>query len=304
MIGRIRALSVFFVILALGFPQIARSQQSPEDILRTLQYRSGKITLGDNLAELSLGNSFRYLNNADTQTFLTKVWQNPPGAGQDALGMLLPVDSNPLAGDGWVAVLTYEASGYVSDEDAEKIDYDRLLKEMQESVREASKKRVADGYSSLELVGWAREPYYDKAAKKMYWAKRLRFGGQQRETLNYEIRILGRRGVLDLNVVAPIGALAQIDTKANAILAAVSFKTGNTYAEFNPSIDEAAAYGLAGLIAGGILTKAGFFKGLLALLLVSKKVVAIGIFAGAAGLWAGLKRFFSRRRGKPAGPNA
>jgi uncharacterized membrane-anchored protein len=75
----------------------------------------------------------------------------------------------------------------------------------------------------------------------------------------------------------------------------VSFNPGNTYAEYDSKIDEAAAYGLAGLIAGGILTKAGFFKGLIALLLASKKLVAVGLFAGLAGLWAGARRFFSKK---------
>ena len=49
--------------------------------------------------------------------------------------------------------------------------------------------------------------------KKLFWAKRLQFGDQQGETLNYNIRVLGRRGVLDLNVIASMDALPFIDQR-------------------------------------------------------------------------------------------
>src|SRR6516162_9877686 len=95
-------------------------QNSPEDILRTLNYRRGSITLGDNLATINLKEGFRYLDNADTQTFLTKVWANPPGAGSDSLGMLVSAAAHPLSDEAYAIILSYEATGYVSDEDAEK----------------------------------------------------------------------------------------------------------------------------------------------------------------------------------------
>jgi uncharacterized membrane-anchored protein len=75
------------------------------------------------------------------------------------------------------------------------------------------------------------------------------------------------------------------------------FNQGNTYAEFNPSVDEAAAYGLAGLIAGGVLAKAGFFKGLLAILLASKKLVGAAVIGAIAAAWGAVKAAF---RGKSA----
>src|SRR5262249_16908953 len=217
-----------------------------------------------------------------------------PEVSQRTLGMLLPAKVSPLTAEGWGVIIDYEASGHVSDEDAEKIDYPKLLQEMQASVREASKKRVERGYEPYELVGWARQPYYDKVTKKLYWAKRLKFGNSPDDTLNYEIRVLGRQGVMSLNVVADLKQLAQIDRAAPELLSMVSFNAGNLYSEFNPKIDEVAAYGIAGLIAGGLLTKAGFFKGLLAILLASKKLAFVAIIGLFAGLWGGIKALFNR----------
>lgn len=292
MAKRVLAALVGLLILAAG---PAAAQQDPMDILRTLNFRAGSISLGDNLATIEQTKNFRFLNNADTQTFLTRIWGNPPGAGKNALGMVIPVDANPLADDGWAVLVSYDASGYVSDEEAGKIDYDELMADMKGAVAEASKERIRQGQEGLELLGWAKKPFYDAREKKLYWAKRLRFGNSSEETLNYEIRVLGRRGVLDLNVISSMGALPSIDRKVDSILSMVRFNAGNTYAEYDSSVDKAAAYGLAGLIAGGVLTKAGFFKGLIAILLASKKLVGIAVLGGVAGLWAWIKSLFRRR---------
>lgn len=274
--------------LAFVLPEPAAAQRK-SDVVRSLHPQRGTITIGNDLASVRLTDKFVYLDSNDARTFLTQVWENPPSAAEGTLGMLLPLDPDPLSGEGWGVVITYDDGGYVSDDDAEKIDYASLLKEMQDAVREVSAERVKQGYEAMELVRWARQPYYDKSEKKLYWAKVLRFGNGTDETLNYDIRILGRRGVLNLNAVADLDAMERIDRAAPEILSMVSFNPGNTYAEFNPSMDQVAAYGIAGLIAGGLLAKAGFFNGLIALLLAFKKLVVVGILAVFGGLWGAIK---------------
>lgn len=298
--ARYLSVGVFIVFATLPDIGFAQDQQSDEEILRSLDFRAGTIALGDDLAAIAQTDNFRFLGNQDTQTFLTKIWGNPPGAGSDSLGMLLPIDPSPFSAEGWAVLISYDASGYVSDEEADDIDYDDLMVEMQKSVAETSAERVKQGYERLELLGWAKEPYYDATAKKLHWAKRLRFGGAAEETLNYEIRVLGRHGVLDLNVIASMESLNSIDRQVDGILSMVHFNKGKTYAEYDPDIDKVAAYGLAGLIAGGILTKAGFFKGLIALLVASKKLVAVGVFAGLAAVWGAFKGLFRRKSPPPS----
>src|SRR5262249_4625064 len=87
----------------------AFAQNSPSDILRTLNYREGSIALGDQLATIRVGPNFRYLDSVDTQTFLTKVWGNPPGAGKGTLGMLVSIEAHPLSDEGYAIILSYEA---------------------------------------------------------------------------------------------------------------------------------------------------------------------------------------------------
>lgn len=128
---------------------------------------------------------------------LNGIWGNPPSP-EKPLGMIVPADFDPFSDQTWCVVIRYQEDGYVKDDDAEKINYTKLLKEMQEGVREASAQRVKEGYPPIELVGWAAAPRYDQQTHKFYWAKELKFGdGKEGNTLNYNLRVLGRSGILE-----------------------------------------------------------------------------------------------------------
>jgi len=147
-----------------------------------------------------------------------------------------------------------------------------------------------NGYKSIELVGWAAPPHYDKEPHKLYWAKEIKFGGSEVNTLNYNIRVLGRRGVLILNAVASMNNFADIDKQTPQIVNMVEFNDGNRYADFNGKTDKTGAYGLAALVAGGIAAKAALFKVLWGGLLAFKKLIIIGVIAIAAFV----KKLFAR----------
>lgn len=139
---------------------------------------------------------------------------------------------------------------------------------------------MKEGYPPIELVGWAAAPRYDKQTHKFYWAKELKFGdSKEGNTLNYNLRILGRGGILELNAVAGMAQLKQIETATPDLLAMVDFNPGNHYADYKPGTDKVATYGLAALVAGGIAAKAGLFKGLLVALLAMKKFLIVGAIA-------------------------
>ncbi|MBU1168387.1 MAG: DUF2167 domain-containing protein [Proteobacteria bacterium] len=255
----------------------------------TLNYQHGDIDLPDGIATLKLPESFRYLDPEDTERVLVMAWGNPEGDG--TLGMLFPSDISPLTEDGWGVIITYEEDGYVSDKDADSIDYEDLLKEMKDGVAEANKEREKLGYESMEFVGWAAKPYYDKESHKLYWAKELSFGENPVHTLNYNVRILGRKGVLVLNAVAGINQVSAIANDMNQVIAFTDFNPGHRYSEYNSKTDKAAAYGLAALVAGGIGAKTGLFAKLIGLLIAAKKFVIVG-FIALVGI---LSRIFKRK---------
>lgn len=297
---RLSCRGFFIIALLLCFPLAAAlaqsepQEQDPQALLRSLHFQSGQITLRDGIATLAVGPNFAYVDPKDAETFLVKIWSNPPGAGERTLGLLLPKDVNMLSKDGWAVVVGYDESGHVSDSDANGIDYDDLLKDMQKSAEESNAARRERGFAPVTLVGWAAPPHYDQTAHKLYWAKRLRFEGNDADTLNYNIRALGRRGVLVLNVVASIDQLPMVERRVPEILGMVTFSPGNTYAEYDPDVDTVAAYGIAGLIAGGVLLKVGFFKALLAGILAFKKVLIVGAIAAFGAIASFFKRFLRK----------
>jgi uncharacterized membrane-anchored protein len=293
-------------LIAFGilFPATSNSQgpqapnQTAEEFEAKLGYQTGTVSIRGGLATIHLPETFRFIGPEGSRRLLTEAWNNPKGAADGVLGMLIPASLSPLSREGWGIVITYDEDGYVDDKGASTIDYDKLLKELQEGASEASKERVRQGYQPIAVVGWAEPPSYDSVAHKLYWAKELAFGDDTLHTLNYNIRILGRRGVLVLNAVASMDVLPAVRTEAQSILASVEFNEGHRYSDYLPGKDKAAKYGIIGLVAGVAAAKAGFFKLIWVAILGFKKLILVGLAAGAAAL----KRLAGRRKKEAPAP--
>ena len=281
---------------AAGAQRLERTPAHPtrDQIEAQLGYRTGLVTLRGGLATLDLPADFRYLDAEDTEIVL-RAWGNPPGA--QTLGMVVPTALRVLTPEGWGVIITYAEDGYVKDDDAAKIDYHELLTDMQRATREADPELAKAGYTTVELVGWAEPPHYDSVAHKLYWAKDLKFSDDSTHTLNYNIRVLGRRGVLVLNAVASMDQIDPVKHDMAQVIGAVEFNDGHRYADFVPGNDKVAEYGIAALVAGGIAAKAGLFKVLLGALVALKKLIIV-VLAGAAAF---LRKLFRR---KPADATA
>jgi uncharacterized membrane-anchored protein len=294
----LRVLSVGTLLLAALISAEAEkekiSREQAEALVSGLKFQQGEVTLNNGLATLRVPDGFRFLDGSAAQTVLVKLWGNPPGSAEP-LGMLMPDGVSPLSDKSSAVVITYEADGYVSDKDAEKINYSDLLSQMQKGVASANEERQKAGYEPVNLVGWAKAPRYDRETHKLYWAKELKFGSQVDNTLNYNIRILGRGGVLVLNGVAAMSQLPDIEEATRKILAAIDFNAGHRYVDFNPKSDKIAEYGLAALVAGSAAAaavKLGFFKALWVAILAAKKFIIIGVVAVAASI----RKLFNRKQ--------
>ena len=105
--------------------------------------------------------------------------------------------------------------------------------------------------------------------------------------VNYNTRLLGRGGVMEVTLVTDPALLAETLPKFKTMLSGFDFVKGQKYAEFRPG-DKMAAYGLTGLIVGGgtaALVKSGAFKW------IWKALVA-----AAVGIGALVKKIFSREK--------
>lgn len=288
--------SVLVFMLALSTSFFTQAQEEVDStrvkflldsINNSFQWQTGTIALGDGMATLKVPSGLRYLNPDQSNFVLTNLWGNPPR--EKGLGMLFPDNCSPLDAECFAFDIEFDAMGYVKDDDADDINYNELLTNMQKEAKEANPERVKAGYLPVEIVDWAAAPYYDKTKKVLHWAKEIKFGeGAEVNTLNYDVRVLGRKGVLSINAISTVNQLEAVKARIPGLLEGVAFNEGHRYEQFDSKIDDVAAWSIGGLVAGKVLAKAGFF----AVILKFIKPILLVVFAGGAAVW----RFITGRR--------
>jgi uncharacterized membrane-anchored protein len=239
--------------------------------------------------KLDLGENHYFIPRKDARDILEDQWGNPADPG--VLGMIFERGSDHAVNQ-YAVEISYNDTGYVSDKDAANIDYDDLLAEMQDQAQAENIERVAEGYGTAELLGWAQSPVYDGQAHQLFWAKSLQFSDTEGETLNYNHRFLDRRGVLEFNYIAVLDELETVNAAIPDMGEMVVFEAGHRYSDFDATTDKVATYGVAGLIAGGVVAKKA---GLLAILLLFLKKGWIILLAGGAFLMRFVRGMFGRK---------
>jgi uncharacterized membrane-anchored protein len=249
--------------------ELSAEQVALVEKLSKLKYQEGVVDFGHDI-ELNVPKGYKFLNKEDAKLIVVDLWGNVKNANVE--GMLVQEDYTPFDDGNWAFVLNYEDCGYIKDDDADKV--------------EDNKERKAAGVGEAHILGWASKPFYDKANKCLHWAKSIKFEDSEDTTLNYDVRVLGRKGLLSLNAVATSGQLVDVKKHIPDIMNVAKFKKGSTYFDFDKSTDKVAAYTVGGLVAGKVLAKVGMF----AFLLKYIKLIAIAVFA-----------FFGAMRNKIAG---
>lgn len=254
-------------------------------VLKTLDFQQGAIKIPTANATLNVSDQFYYLNPQDAKKVLVELWGNPESSVGNPLGMIFPAKYPPTDPHSWGSVIDYDGSGYVSDEDAASTDYDDLLKKIQDAIKEANPEREQQGFDPITLVGWAEPPHYDKATHALHWARDLIFGKDPNagHTLNYSVRVLGREGVTELDFVAGLDQLQEINAAIPNVINTVQYDSGKRYADFTNG-DKIAAYSMAGMIAAGAGVKVAAKLGLLAVVLGFFKSFGVALLALKKGL--------------------
>jgi uncharacterized membrane-anchored protein len=248
-------------VLALPFSAPAQEQAATPKVKIDWQDGPAVGKLGD-LAEIKVPEGYRFAGSDGTRKFL-ELTQNPPSGAE--LGVLIPErKENDASNAFWFVIFEFHEIGYVKDDDRDKLDANALLKELQSNTEEGNKERAKRGWPAYNIDGWYKPPFYDVSTKNLTWATRGHAieNGKEDKSVNYSIRILGRRGTMDVDLVLGPDVVSDVLPRFAQVLQGFSFKTGHSYAEFR-SGDKVAEYGLAALVAGGA-TAIAFKTGLLA----------------------------------------
>lgn len=256
----------------------AKQRAATEKLLQTLDRQTGTIPIQAAKADLVLGDKYYFVGPEQARTILVDIWRNPPASANGVLGMVFPKGKS-FVDDTWSAVITFEGTGYVSDDDAKTIDYNEMLADMRASDEAQAPDIRAQGYPAGILQRWAQQPTYDGGKHSLVWARDIKFDDMPEDSLNYDIRLLGREGVLSMNILASMSQLDEVREAAKTFASVGTFRTGARYADFNAATDKMAEYGLAGLVAAGGAAAVAKKVGLLAILAKFGKFIFIGIVA-------------------------
>jgi uncharacterized membrane-anchored protein len=241
-----------------------------------------------NQAQLKLPEGHTFVPQPHAQKVLNAMGN--PGSDPRLQGLIFPKGD-----DQWFMTVRFEDSGYIKDDDAKEWNADDLLKSYKEGTEAANEERAKMGVPAMEILGWAQTPQYDVATHRLAWAMSSREKGAPataEQGVNYNTYVLGREGYFTMNLVTDLKSLEAHKPAAQTMLAALNFDDGKRYADFNPSTDKVAEYGLAALVVGGAAKKLGLLATLGLFLAKFWKVALIGL----AFLGGPLLKLFKRKK--------
>lgn len=280
--------SKFLVFAACGLAIAAsplQAQDSKSKSVPGLIKGPAKAPL-EKVGQVDVPAGYIFLDGKATRALMKKFGE--PVSGRE-MGLLRSTNED------WSVMFEFADIGYVKDDDKDKLDADKLLASIKRGNAEANKERVRAGNPPLEIVGWEMPPKYDETTHNLEWAIRATSAGEP--ILNYNTRLLGRKGVMEVVlIVDPAKLPATLPTFRN-LLAGYSFQTTQSYAEYRPG-DKVAKYGLAALVVGGgavAAAKLGLLASLMVFLKKGWKLVVVALAAVAAFV----KRLFSGRGARP-----
>lgn len=283
---------ILFILLGISIlnaQEVALSEGEQEQLLQlqsdSIYGQTGVVPLPTAHCSLNVPEGFIFMDSYCTKHLLVDCWGNPDERLNGVLGTMVKSDAGIFYNIETAYVVSYDNCGYVSDEDASSIDYDDLLKEMQEGLKEENKANPAG--QKWELIGWGWQPTYDNQKKVLAWSKHYKIEGEG-EVLNYDVRVLGKAGFVVITAVASPEAKAQLMADNNAIINSVNYDSGYRYSDFNPETDHVAEWTIGGLIAGKVLAKAGFW----AVLAKFSKLIIIAVIGFFAAIRKKIARWF------------
>lgn len=202
---------------------------------------------------------------------------------------------SPANDKDWFATLDFTDEGHIKDDDAKNWDQKALYDNLRDGTEAGNEFRKKRGIPAIELTGWVESPHYDATAHRLIWSVGVKDKGAADDgtgSINYNTYVLGREGYIALDFVTSKQTIEAQKPEAQALLAAIDFKTGRRYEDFMASTDRLAAYGIAALVGGAVLKKAGLLAVIGAFILKFAKVILLA----AAGVFTPLYRKFFKRK--------
>ena len=247
------------------------AQQNPLDQFAWQTEGTGKL---GTRAEIAIPPGYRFLPSAEASALIEAMGNI---SSKKELGLLATPDLD------WFVVFFFDDIGYVKDDEKDELDANKMAESIRAGLKQSNEVRVSRGVSALHFDGWAIEPRYNDETKQLEWATRLRSDGGT--NVNYNTRVLGRKGVMRVILVTDTDKLQSVLPVYQGVMAGFTYTDGEQYAQYEQG-DKIAQYGLIALVAGGataVAAKTGLLAGLFLLLKKGGKFILVGL--AAIGAW-------------------
>ncbi len=242
----------------------------------------GTVKLGS-VAEMQLPQGFLFADGDGARKYMELI--HNPTSGEE-LGIIVPASEK----ESWFVLFEFNEVGLVKDDDKGSLDSAAILKNIQDGTESANEERKKHGWEAFHVNGWYTPPFYDSVTNNLTWATNGSSDNDKDPTVNYSVRLLGRRGTMNVDLVLDPGDMARVEPQFKDLMKSFQFSHGSRYADFVQG-DKLAGYGLTALVAGGA-TAVAIKTGLLAKFW---KLIVVG-FAAAAGA---IKKWWRKLTGKP-----
>jgi len=150
-----------------------------------------KVPLKD-YADVQVPAGYRFADGAMVQEMMRSSGE--PVSGRE-LGAIFSEAAK------WFVVFLFDEVGYVKDDEKNQLDADKLLKTIKSNNDAGNEYRKKNGVAPLNIIGWEKQPAYDEKSHNLEWA--IRAESEGRLILNYNVRVLGRKGVMEVILVVP-----------------------------------------------------------------------------------------------------
>ena len=288
----------FFVLalLALAAEPTRVTGQTDEDrrkLMESIEWTPGPVTgeLGT-IAKVSVPAGCRFTGAEGSKKFM-ELTENPTSGNEEGVIFCRPAEGE--RGPTWFVVYEYDATGYVKDDEKEKLDKKKIFETLKEANDDGNDERRRRGWEPIFLTGWERPPYYDESTHNLTWA--LRVASPSDTSINHSVRLLGRGGVMKVDLVISPESFTDALPTFDEMIAGTTFVAGQRYSEWR-SGDKVAKYGLTALVAGGAgaaAMKLGLFGKLWKVIAAGFAAAGKAIVAAIAAIGAFFKRLFGKR---------
>ncbi len=227
------------LVVCIGLCALAQEKEQQP----VIDWRPGPFTakLGES-AEIAVPEGFLFTDKKGAQKLL-ELTQNIPSGRE--VGAIVPRTKE--GEQTWFVTFQFHEVGFIRDDEKDQLNGDVILKSIKDGTEESNKVRAEKGWPAIHVAGWEHPPFYDQQTNNLTWAI-LGKDDNGEESVNHSIRVLGRQGTMNIDVVMGLGEYSKVVPQFDQLVSGLKYREGHRYTDY-VSGDKLAEYGLTALIA-------------------------------------------------------